>query len=265
MWMKKSSGLTFFVAAVTLLLLALTVVGARQQTHHEDEEEPVRCIDYGSGMYPGNVVSWIPKETYLSTSKAFIRRPAPDFEANAVINGEFAHVKLSDYLGKYVVLFFYPNDFTFVCPTEIIAFSDRYEEFARLNTVVLAASVDSHFSHLAWINTRRSQGGLGKMNIPILSDPTHRISRDYGVYLEEEGHTLRGLFIIDTKGILRQITINDTPVGRDVDETLRLLQAFQYTDSHGEVCPAGWKPGDSTIKPDPKASLEFFAHVKDEC
>lgn len=162
---------------------------------------------------------------------------------------------------------------TFVCPTEILAFSDRIAEFKKINTEVVACSVDSHFTHLAWINTPRKEGGLGPLKIPLLSDLTHKISKDYGVYLEDLGHTLRwdtvwfdrwwyvtdtifvphtfrlrsGLFIIDQRGVLRQITMNDLPVGRSVDETLRLVQAFQYTDSHGEVCPAGWKPGADTV------------------
>uniref|UniRef100_A0A8I3WSN0 thioredoxin-dependent peroxiredoxin n=1 Tax=Callithrix jacchus TaxID=9483 RepID=A0A8I3WSN0_CALJA len=147
---------------------------------------------------------------------------------------------------------------TFVCPTEIIAFGDRLEEFRAINTEVVACSVDSQFTHLAWINTPRRQGGLGPIRIPLLSDLTHQISKDYGVYLEDSGHTLRGLFIIDDKGILRQITLNDLPVGRSVDETLRLVQAFQYTDKHGEVCPAGWKPGSETIIPDPAGKLKYF-------
>lgn len=128
-----------------------------------------------------------------------------------------------------------------------MAFSERFDEFKKINTEVVACSVDSHFTHLAWINTPRKEGGLGKINIPLLSDLTHSIAKDYGVYLEDLGHTLRGLFIIDDKGILRQITMNDLPVGRSVDETLRLVQAFQYTDNHGEVCPAGWKPGQDTV------------------
>jgi len=167
-------------------------------------------------------------------------------------------VKLSDYKDKYLVLFFYPLDFTFVCPTEIIAFSDRAEEFRAIDCEVVACSVDSEYSHLAWTEKPRKQGGIGKMNIPILSDLTRRISKDYGVYLEDAGVSLRGLFIIDNKGILRQITVNDLPVGRSVDETLRLVQAFQFTDKHGEVCPAGWKPGADTMKPDPSGSKDYF-------
>ena len=129
--------------------------------------------------------------------------------------------------GKYLVFFFYPLDFTFVCPTEILAFNDRAAEFKALGAEVVACSVDSHFTHLAWMNTPRKEGGLGRLDIPLLSDLTHSISKDYGVYLEDNGHTLRGLFIIDDRGVLRQITMNDLPVGRSVDETLRLVQAFQ--------------------------------------
>ncbi|PAV58379.1 hypothetical protein WR25_23923 [Diploscapter pachys] len=194
-------------------------------------------------------------------SKAFIGQPAPDFKTQAVVGDEFVEVKLSDYKGKYLVVFFYPLDFTFVCPTEIIAFSDRFKEFSALNTEVLAVSTDSVFSHLAWINTPRKDGGLGEMNIPVLSDLSHQISRDYGVLKDDAGIAFRGLFIIDPKGILRQITVNDLPVGRSVDETLRLVQAFQFVDKHGEVCPAGWTPGKETIKPSVKNSKEYFGKV----
>ncbi|XP_022651313.1 peroxiredoxin-like isoform X3 [Varroa jacobsoni] len=194
----------------------------------------------------------------LVWSKAQISKPAPNFKAPAIVNGEIKEVKLSDYRGKYVVFFFYPLDFTFVCPTEIVAFSDRIKEFRSINAEVIACSVDSHFTHLAWTKTAREKGGLGNVQIPLLSDLSHQISKDYGVYLEDLGHTLRGLFIIDANGILRQITMNDLPVGRSVDETLRLVQAFQYTDKHGEVCPAGWKPGKDTIVPNPNDKLKYF-------
>ncbi|XP_065069671.1 peroxiredoxin-1-like [Rhopilema esculentum] len=197
---------------------------------------------------------------HSTMSKAFVQQAAPHFQGTAVTtNGDFKDIKLSDYKGKYLVFFFYPLDFTFVCPTEIIAFSDRADEFRVINCEVLACSVDSHFSHLAWTSQDRKKGGLGKMKIPILSDIKKEISRDYGVLLEDQGISLRGLFIIDDKGILRQITVNDLPVGRSVDETLRLVQAFQFTDKHGEVCPAGWKPGSDTIKPDVQKSQEFFS------
>jgi len=195
----------------------------------------------------------------MSAGNAKIGQPAPNFKATAVVDGQFKEIQLSDYKGKYVIFFFYPLDFTFVCPTEIVAFSERVEEFRTIGCEVIAASTDSHFSHLAWINTPRKQGGLGPMNIPLVADLTQSISRDYGVLKEDEGIAYRGLFVIDDKGILRQITINDLPVGRSVDETLRLVQAFQHTDKFGEVCPAGWKPGSDTIVPDVQKSKEFFS------
>ena len=190
-----------------------------------------------------------------------LQKPAPAFKGTAVVNGVFKDISLADYKGQYVVLFFYPLDFTFVCPTEIIAFSDRFEEFKKIKTAVIAASTDSHFSHLAWVNTARKEGGLGSMNIPLLSDKSMKIAHDYGVLDEESGVPFRGLFIIDSKGILRQVTINDLPVGRSVDETLRLVQAFQFTDEHGEVCPAGWTPGKKTMKPDPTGSKTYFENA----
>ncbi|XP_076030206.1 peroxiredoxin 2 [Oratosquilla oratoria] len=188
-----------------------------------------------------------------------IGRPAPSFKGTAVVNGQFKDISLSDYKGKYVVLFFYPLDFTFVCPTEIIAFSDRAEEFRKISCELIACSTDSHFSHLAWINQDRKQGGLGTMNIPVLADKNMEIAKAYGVLKEDDGVAFRGLFIIDKSHNLRQVTINDLPVGRDVDETLRLVQAFQFTDVHGEVCPAGWKPGSKTMKADPEGSKEYFS------
>jgi len=187
---------------------------------------------------------------------AAVQKPAPDFNGTAVIDKQFKNVKLSDYNGKYLVLFFYPLDFTFVCPTEIIAFSDRIKDFKEVNTELLAVSVDSHFSHLAWVNTPRKQGGIGDIQIPVLSDLTKQISRDYGVLIEESGLALRGLFIIDPKGIVRQITINDLPVGRSVDETLRLVNALQFVEKHGEVCPANWEPNSPAINP--KKANEYF-------
>jgi len=192
---------------------------------------------------------------------AKVTQPATDFNLKAVVDGQFKEVKLADFSGKYLVIFFYPLDFTFVCPTEIIAFSDRAKEFRDIGAELVAVSTDSHFSHLAWINTPRKQGGLGGSNIAMLADFNKQMSRDYGVLLEGAGLALRGLFIIDPKGIVRQITINDLPVGRSVDETLRLIQAFQFVEKHGEVCPAGWKPNSPTIKPDPKNSQEYFNKV----
>merc|ERR1712209_61009 len=212
------------------------------------------CEDRGGALSTDNKASG----HSLQWTKALISKPAPHFEGTAVVKGQMKGLKLTDYRGKYLVFFFYPLAFTFVCPTEILAFNDRIEEFRALNAEVVACSVDSLFSNLAWTKLTRKEGGLGTLNIPLLSDLTHKISKDYGVYLEDNGHSLRGLFIIDDKGVLRQITMNDLPVGRSVDETLRLLQAFQYTDKYGEVCPAGWKPGQATIIPDPKEKMKYF-------
>ncbi|XP_033340749.1 thioredoxin peroxidase 3 [Megalopta genalis] len=190
-----------------------------------------------------------------------VQKPAPDFAGTAVVDGVFKDIKLSDYKGKYVVFFFYPLDFTFVCPTELIAFSERISEFKALNTQVIGVSTDSHFSHLAWINTPRKQGGLGgDLGYPLLSDFKKEISSKYNVLLED-GIALRGLFIIDTEGILKQFSVNDLPVGRSVDETLRLIKAFQFVEKHGEVCPANWQPESKTIKPNPKDSKEYFETV----
>jgi peroxiredoxin 2/4 len=192
-----------------------------------------------------------------------VGQAAPDFTATAVVDQEFKTIKLSDYRGKkYVVLFFYPLDFTFVCPTEITAFSDRYSEFKQLDTEVLGVSVDSQFSHLAWIQTDRKSGGLGDLNYPLVADIQKTISTAYNVLIPEEGVALRGLFIIDKEGVVLHSTINSLAVGRSVDETLRTLQAFQYTQTHpDEVCPAGWTPGAKTMSPDPVKSKEFFAAV----
>jgi alkyl hydroperoxide reductase subunit AhpC len=191
---------------------------------------------------------------------AQVQKEAPDFTATAVINEEFKTIKLSDYRGKYVVLFFYPLDFTFVCPTEIIAFNDRLGEFHARGAEVLGCSIDSQFSHLAWIRTPREEGGLGGLKYPLISDLTKKISSDYGVLLDS-GVALRGTFIIDKQGIIRAITIHDLPLGRSVDETLRVLDALQFYEQHGEVCPAEWKKGQPTIKPDVKASKEYFQKV----
>eukprot|EP01100_Stratorugosa_tubuloviscum_P002485 TRINITY_DN157_c1_g1_i1.p1 TRINITY_DN157_c1_g1~~TRINITY_DN157_c1_g1_i1.p1 ORF type:complete len:196 (-),score=102.53 TRINITY_DN157_c1_g1_i1:91-678(-) len=192
---------------------------------------------------------------------ARIGHPAPNFEAEAVVGDQFKTIKLSDFAGKYLVLFFYPLDFTFVCPSEILAFNDRVEEFRSINCEVVAASIDSKFCHLAWTNTPRKEGGIGRLNIPLLADVTKKIGRDYGCLIEEAGITARGLYVISDKGILRQIVVNDLPVGRSVDETLRVVQAFQYTDTHGEVCPANWRPGQKTMIPDPVKSKEYFGAV----
>jgi peroxiredoxin (alkyl hydroperoxide reductase subunit C) len=194
-----------------------------------------------------------------------VQQPAPGFTSIALMpNKEFKQVSLSDYLGKYVVLFFYPLDFTFVCPTEIIAFGDRQAEFDAINTQVLACSCDSHFSHLAWVNTSRSEGGLGEMKIPIIADFNKTVASSYGVLVNkgpDTGIPLRGLFIISPTGVLRQSTINDLPVGRNVDEAIRLIKAFQFNEKYGEVCPANWQPGSKTMAADTNQSKTYFNEV----
>ncbi len=188
-----------------------------------------------------------------------VTKEAPDFGAKAVMpDGSFKDISLRDYRGKYVVLFFYPLDFTFVCPTEIIAFSEAAPQFEALGVQLLGCSVDSHYTHLAWRNTPRSQGGLGDIKYPLIADLDKKISQDYGVLLPG-GIALRGLFLIDKEGIVRHQVVNDLPLGRSTDETLRMVKALQYFEKHGEVCPANWKDGSATIKPDPKGSQQFFA------
>ena len=187
----------------------------------------------------------------MSSGNAKIGQPAPKINATAVFDYDFfENFSLDQYQeqGKWVVLFFYPLDFTFVCPTEIIAFSDKAKDFEKINCQLVGCSTDSHFTHLAWIEKPRKEGGLGKIEIPLISDCNHKISKDYGVLHEDLGFTYRGLFIIDGKGNVRQITINDMPVGRSVDEALRLVQALQFVEEHGEMCPVNWKPGDEAIK-----------------
>lgn len=189
---------------------------------------------------------------------SLVQKTAPDFQAMAVANGDFKQVKLSDYKGKWVVLFFYPLDFTFVCPTEITAFSDRIGEFQKLGAEVLGCSVDSQFSHLAWTQMPRNKGGLGEILYPLIADVTKKIGADYGVLLES-GITLRGLFLINPEGKVAYQVVHDLGVGRSVDETLRVIAAFQHVAKTGEACPAGWSKGDNTIKPNPKESQEYFS------
>lgn len=188
-----------------------------------------------------------------------VTSPAPTFDCKAVVNGEIVDLTWKQlHEGKWLVLFFYPLDFTFVCPTEIIAFSDAADRFAALNAKVAAVSVDSQYTHLAWVNMPREAGGLGKVTFPIVADLSKNIARSYDVLLEEAGISLRGLFLIDPKGVIRHATINDLPVGRNVDEAIRVIEAFQFVETHGEVCPANWKPGADTMKADPVGSKEYF-------
>ncbi len=182
--------------------------------------------------------------------KYLITKKAPNFTAQAVLeDNTMEDLTLSDYRGKYVVLFFYPLDFTFVCPSEIIAFDDKLDEFKKRNCEVIGVSVDSQFSHWAWKNTPRNQGGLGQVRFPLVADLKKTISRDYGVLLKKDGVALRGLFILDKDGVIHHSTINNLSLGRNVDEVLRTLDALQFTEEHGEVCPANWNPGDDAMKP----------------
>lgn len=190
------------------------------------------------------------------------KQTAPNFEGTAVVDGSFKEISLADYKGKYLVLFFYPLDFTFVCPTEITSFSDNLEEFDKINAAVVACSTDSEYTHYAWTKTPRNKGGLADIRIPILSDKSLKIAKAYGVLDEETGIPFRGVFIVDGGGILRHVSLNDFPVGRSVLEILRLVKAFQYTDEYGEVCPANWSPGKLTMKPDPVGSQEYFSHIE---
>ena len=193
---------------------------------------------------------------------AQVGKKAPEFSGDAVVGKDFKKISLADYKGKYVVLFFYPLDFTFVCPTEIVAFSDKAAEFEKLGAQVIGCSVDSKFSHLAWTEVPRDKGGLGDIKYPLLADITKDIARSYGVLIEEAGISLRGVFIIDGKGNLKVAMVNNNNVGRNIDEVLRCLQADQFAESHpGEVCPANWTPGSSAMKADVKGSKEYFAKV----
>ena len=189
---------------------------------------------------------------------ALVAKPAPNFNAQAVMpDGSFKEIKLSDYKGKYVILFFYPLDFTFVCPTEIIAFSNSMDEFKKRNAEVLGVSVDSHFSHLAWRNTDRKNGGLGDIAYPLVADLNKKITYDYGV-MHEAGIAFRGLFLIDKEGVVQHQVINNLPLGRNIEEALRMVDALQFHENNGEVCPANWKSGEDGMKPDPSGSKTYF-------
>ncbi|KAJ1913504.1 Peroxiredoxin-1 [Mycoemilia scoparia] len=174
-------------------------------------------------------------------------------------NGEFSTKLTKELRGKYWILVFYPADFTFVCPTELLALSDRIDEFNELSCTVLGCSVDSEYAHHAWTQQPRNQGGISGIKIPLVSDRTHTISRLFSVLDEETGMAFRSLFIIDPQMKIRVANINDNPLGRSVDEILRLLKAVQFSDKHGEVCPANWRPGDATIVPEVSKSKQYFS------
>jgi alkyl hydroperoxide reductase subunit AhpC len=190
---------------------------------------------------------------------AFVSEPAPDFSAEAYVNGEFRKLSLADFKGKKVVLFFYPLDFTFVCPTEILAFTDRLEDFKKRDTEVIGVSVDSHFTHRAWAQVDRKDGGIKGVNYPLLSDLDKKIAANYGVLMQDAGIALRGLFIINKDGVLKHATINHLDLGRNIDEVLRVLDAIDYSEKHGEVCPANWKTGERAMKPTAESLKQYMS------
>ena len=188
-----------------------------------------------------------------------VTQPAPDFKAQAVLGDDtIAELSLSSYKGKYVVLFFYPLDFTFVCPSEIVAFDKAKQEFASRNTEVIGVSVDSQYTHYAWKQTPLNKGGIGNIGYPLVADLDKNIARSYGVLLDDSV-ALRGLFLIDTHGIVRHALVNDLPIGRSVNEVLRTLDALQFTEEHGDVCPANWKKGEDTMVPTADGVATYLA------
>lgn len=193
-----------------------------------------------------------------------VGQKAPDFSGCAVMgDNSFKDISLDDYKGKYVYLFFYPLDFTFVCPTEIIAFNDKLDEFKKRGVELIGVSVDSQFSHLAWKQTPVNKGGIGDIKYPLLADITKEVSFSYNVLLDEAGIALRGSFLIDKEGILQHYVVNNLPLGRNVDEALRMIDALQHTEKHGEVCPANWNEGKDAMKPDQEGVSAYLSkHAK---
>jgi peroxiredoxin (alkyl hydroperoxide reductase subunit C) len=190
-----------------------------------------------------------------------ITKEAPDFKATAVMGDDSFNedFTLSSHRGKYVILFFYPLDFTFVCPSEILAFDERLDDFNERNAEVIGVSVDSHFTHLAWKKTVVDDGGIGPVKFPIVSDLTRQIARDYGVLLEREGVALRGLFLIDREGIVRHAVVNDLSLGRSIPEALRMLDALRFVDEKGDVCPANWEKGAEGMKPTKQGVIDYLS------
>jgi peroxiredoxin 2/4 len=189
-----------------------------------------------------------------------VTQPAPDFTADAIMpDNSFGQITLSSLKGKYVVLFFYPLDFTFVCPSEIIAFNKKLDEFKSRNCEVIGVSVDSKFTHYAWKNTKQEDGGIGNIQYPLVSDLNKNIAQSYGI-LFNDSVALRGLFLIDTKGFVRHSVINDLPLGRNVSEAIRMLDALQFVETHGDqVCPANWTNGDEAMKPTAAGVASYLA------
>lgn len=191
-----------------------------------------------------------------------VGRQAPNFTAAAVLgNGQIVEdFRLDSAIrGKYAVIFFYPLDFTFVCPSELIAFDHRIEEFRKRNVEVIGISIDSHYTHNAWRNTPIEKGGIGPVRYTLVADMNHAICKAYDVETPDGNVAFRGTFLIDKSGIVRHQVVNDLPLGRNIDETLRMVDALQFTEQHGEVCPAGWKEGDKGMRADPQGVAEYLA------
>ena len=189
-----------------------------------------------------------------------VGKQAPDFNATAVFgNNEMKPLKLSDYKGKYVVMFFYPLDFTFVCPSELIAFDHRLDEFKQRGVEVIGVSIDSQFTHLAWKNTPVEKGGIGQVQYPLVADVKHDICRAYDVEFEAAGVAFRGSFLIDKAGVVQHQVVNNLPLGRDIDEMLRMVDALQFTEEHGEVCPAGWQKGKKGMNASTEGVAKYLA------
>ncbi len=193
--------------------------------------------------------------------RVLVTREAPDFMAAAVLpDGTIKEdFKLSDLSGKYVVLFFYPLDFTFVCPTEIIAHDRRIDEFKKRGVEVVCVSIDSQFTHFSWRNTPVEKGGIGPIRFPMVADVKHEIAQAYGIEYTEAGVALRASFLIDKKGIVQHQVVNNLPLGRNVDEMLRVVDALQFHEQHGEVCPAGWHKGEDGMKPTADGVAEYLS------
>jgi peroxiredoxin 2/4 len=188
-----------------------------------------------------------------------VGKKAPHFKAKAVVGEDLVdEFSLSDYLDHYIIFFFYPLDFTFVCPTELHAFQEKLSEFKKRQAEVVACSVDSWHTHRAWLDTPRAKGGIQGVTYPIVSDLNKSVSTQYHVLKEEDGISYRGLFLIDKQGIIRQQLINDLPLGRSVEETLRMLDALIFHEAHGEVCPANWKAGAKGLKPTTEGLIQYL-------
>ena len=193
-------------------------------------------------------------------TQLLIGKKAPSFSATAACKDRFINnFSLQDFEGKYVVLFFYPLDFTFVCPTELHAFQEKLAEFEKHKAAVIGCSVDSHYTHLAWLQTPKAKGGIQGVTYPLISDLNKEIARSFGVLSEAEGVAYRGLFLIDKQGVIRHYVVNDLPLGRSVDEALRLVEALKFFEEHGEVCPANWHEGEKTMKPTQEGLYSYFS------